>query len=216
MLAIDHIVVTTTEPEQDRFQFTSHYGLKGTAGGEHPEWGTHNELCFFDNRFYIEWLGVTDASKAEGSGNPLIRQMMQQQTGETIQIALRTGAMDDFITYYEESGIEYEGPFPGARRRTDGSLLEWRMLFPRHEEVGLPFLIEWKGDNFPTDPVYINPLSSTMVEYGTNKDRKDASRIFRNIFRFSDEDSPGFPLSNGRLYVTEEKHITTYLDHMTL
>ncbi|WP_347861596.1 VOC family protein [Salimicrobium sp. PL1-032A] len=216
MLAIDHIVVTTTEPEQTRLQFTSHYGLKGTAGGNHPEWGTHNELCFFANRFYIEWLGVTDASKAETSDNPLIRQMLQQQTGETIQIALRTEQMDDFIAYYEREGIAYEGPFPGSRRRKDGSLLEWRMLFPSHEKVSLPFLIEWKGDNFPQDPVYINPLSDTMVEYGTRHERKEAAAIFKHIFRLPTEDSPGFPLENGQLYVTEEDTITTYLDHMTL
>lgn len=216
MLAIDHIVVTTTDAEQDRLSFTSQYGLQGTAGGKHPNWGTHNELCFFDNRFYIEWLSVSDALAAEKSENPLIRQMLQEQTGGTIQIALRTDNMDDFLEYYEETGIEYEGPFPGARRQTDGSLLEWRMLFPKHETVPLPFLIEWNGDTFPKDPVYINPLSDTMVEYGTTHDRSESAEVFRKVFRFPKDDSEAFTLSNGQLYVTDQSTITTYLDHIML
>ncbi|SIS57003.1 VOC family protein [Salimicrobium flavidum] len=216
MLAIDHIVVTTTDAEQDRLSFTSQYGLQGTGGGNHPDWGTHNELCFFDNRFYIEWLGVSDALTAEKSENPLIRQMLQQQTGNTIQIALRTDNMDDFLEYYEKEGIEYEGPFPGARRRKDGSLLEWRMLFPKHETVPLPFLIEWNGDNFPQDPVYINPLSDTMIEYGTEHSRSESAEVFRNIFRFPKDDSEAFTLTNGQLFVTEQSRIITYLDHIML
>ncbi|APC65608.1 hypothetical protein AAV35_011885 [Salimicrobium jeotgali] len=216
MLAIDHIVITTPDTEKERLSFTSRYGLQGKEGGSHPGWGTHNDLCFFDNRFYIEWLGVNDTQKAGKSENPLIRQMLQEPTGGTIQIALCTDAMDDFLEMYNRQGIDYEGPFPGSREQEDGSLLEWRMLFPAHPSVPLPFLIEWKGDNFPQDSVYINPLADTTVEYGTGLDRKKSAEVFRKMFGFPDDGSESFHLSNGQLFVTEQTSITTYLDHIML
>ncbi|MFD1361993.1 VOC family protein [Lentibacillus salinarum] len=160
MLAIDHIVIAAKDPEQAAKDFGQKHGATVTEGGQHANWGTYNNLAYFRNDCYIEWLGIFDEANAARSDNPLIhllfRKLAEGQEGP-IQLALRTGQMDEVVANLDKRSAPYTGPIPGSRERPDGSLFQWRMLFPQAKGEVLPFLIEWgETKNTPHDPKLIN------------------------------------------------------------
>ncbi|HLS07811.1 VOC family protein [Lentibacillus sp.] len=167
MLAIDHIVIAAKNPEKAANDFGKKHGVTITEGGQHANWGTYNYLAYFRNDCYIEWIGIYDEATAARSDNPLIhllfRELAEGHEGP-IQFVLRTNHMDDAIKNLQELDIPFTGPVPGNRNRPDGSLLEWRMLFPEEEREILPFLIEWgEGKNTPQDTKLINDKTISSI-----------------------------------------------------
>jgi hypothetical protein len=172
MLALDHIVIAGKNAEEDSISYNKRMAIKAIKGGEHDNWGTYNYLAYFSNESYIEWLGIQDDEKARNSTNPLIKHLVymldHNKTGP-FQIALRTDQMDDYISHFKENNIPFEGPFPGKRQRPDGSMLSWRMLFPKYDLDGamLPFLIEWSSpEGGPSINSLANPQAITKISYG--------------------------------------------------
>ncbi|MDC2864157.1 VOC family protein [Bacillus sp. BP-3] len=146
MLQFDHLVhVVPCSPAEVINQMKIH-GFHVVQGGEHPNWGTHNSLCYFDLA-YIEFLAVQNQEIANQSENPLIQQVVQKlHKGEgMLQIALRTEHMEVLAERLIEQGFHINGPLEGKRMRDDGTLLKWKMLFIEQEEEGprFPFFIEW-------------------------------------------------------------------------
>ncbi len=110
-------------------------------------WGTWNSLSYFDLS-YVEFLAVEQEELAKQSDNPLIRQLVGEQSrGEGLgQIALRTQRMDGWAEKLQHAGLKVTGPVPGSRTRDDGTVIRWRMLFLEDPRKGMqpPFLIEWQ------------------------------------------------------------------------
>ncbi|MCM3399043.1 VOC family protein [Oceanobacillus profundus] len=160
MLALDHLIIAANDPEKAAQQFAQKYGIQFIRGGKHHNWGTYNYLSYFKNNCYIEWLGIFDEALARKSGNPLIHQLVKALDNHVeapIQYAFRTNQMDAYIAHFNAEDISYNGPIPGSRKRTNGSTLNWRMLFPLSESTVLPFLIEWGTEkNVPEDKDLIN------------------------------------------------------------
>ncbi|WP_167751437.1 VOC family protein [Lentibacillus salicampi] len=172
MLAIDHIVIAAKDPEQAARDFGKEYDIQITEGGRHANWGTYNYLAYFRNDCYIEWLGIFDETTAARSDNPLIhllfRELAEGHEG-AIQFALRTNQMDDAIQHLRKLDMPFTGPVRGSRQLPDGSLLEWRMLFPETNWEVLPFMIEWnKGKNTPQDPNLINDKTISLTTHLTD------------------------------------------------
>jgi catechol 2,3-dioxygenase-like lactoylglutathione lyase family enzyme len=172
MLELDHIVIATPDMKESISQYGNQFAVKAIKGGEHEDWGTYNYLSFFSNDGYLEFLGINDIEKAKQSANPLIRHLVyvtEESRFGAFQFGLRTKYLDSYIAHFEESNIPYQGPFPGERRKTDGTVLKWRMLFPdyNHEHEVLPFLIEWEDpDAVFSEPNLSNAQSITKIKYG--------------------------------------------------
>jgi hypothetical protein len=144
-LRLDHVVHTVRDPIQAGKSFEQSFGWKMVEGGRHEHMGTYNTLHYFDLT-YIEWVSVFSeeiASRSEFgrwiSHDLAIREGLSQ-------FALRTSQMDDIVSHWQAKGLPFVGPVEGSRRRPDGSLLTWRLLFPAREDghaYPLPFVIEW-------------------------------------------------------------------------
>lgn len=199
MLAIDHLVIATTQPEKAAKEFAEEYGVEVIAGGKHENWGTYNYLAFFQNNTYIEWLGVFDEGLARKSDNPLVKQaveFLKHKDYGIVSYALRTNEMDIFITHLETNRLSYVGPLPGERKKTDGSTLSWRMLFPTQDE-SLPFLIEWgNGINLPADESKINTQQLNAVKV------PGSAQYYQDNFKLNAEGQI-IELENGKLIFTE-------------
>ncbi|WP_373895100.1 VOC family protein [Virgibacillus sp. CBA3643] len=169
MLAIDHIVIAAKDPAQAAHDFGQFYKVKTVEGGKHDNWGTYNYLAYFENECYIEWIGIFDEGIAKKSVNPLIQQVVEAfriHFEGVIQFALRTKNMDQYIDHFDAEHVAYTGPIPGSRVRPDGSILQWRMLFPE-SNVPLPFLIEWsEGKNMPKDDRLLNKQHLSSITFG--------------------------------------------------
>ncbi|GEN47130.1 VOC family protein [Alkalibacillus haloalkaliphilus] len=220
MVAFDHLVIHSSDPKQHQEMFSNFHNLVGVPGGRHELWGTYNYLAFMKNNSYIEWLGVEDESVANQSDNPLIRQTAKARHNNIegpIQFALRVSDIDYYINYFNEEGIKYEGPFPGSRRKTDGSLLEWRMLFPNLEETNqtLPFLIEWSGEgNIPNDVALINQTPFSTIEVNT-EDVETYKRFLTNDLKLKETSDNIYQLENGLLKVQQGEGLKAEFDHIT-
>lgn len=176
VLALDHIVITGKNAEEASENYHKRMAIKAIKGGEHENWGTYNYLAYFSNESYIEWLGIQDYDKASESDNPLIKHLvyrLDQNKPGPFQFALRTNQMDEYWKHFQANNIPFDGPFSGERLRPDGTLLTWRMLFPKYhvEDEMLPFLIEWgNSSNAPTTQGLTNPQAIMNIHYsGVNK-----------------------------------------------
>lgn len=172
MLSLDHIVFAGRDIEETSNKYSKDYALKTIKGGQHENWGTYNYLAHFSNNCYIEWLGINDVTKVEQSRNPLIKHLVHVLTKEKqgpFQFALRTNNIDKFVAHFNRENILYFGPIKGERRKPDGSLLTWRMLFPTYDanEEVLPFLIEWDQPfEERVDTSIMNGPAITSIYYG--------------------------------------------------
>ncbi|MDC3413137.1 VOC family protein [Aquibacillus sp. 3ASR75-11] len=206
MLAIDHIVIASNDPEKSAHHFANTYGLSTVSGGNHDSWGTYNHLCFLGNGCYLEWLGISNQEKATNADNPLIQQLSihLNQRGEGVfQVALRTDSINSFIHHFRENDIPFQGPLDGSRKKPDGSILSWRMLFPSGQET-LPFLIEWGEGSMPTSKETNNEFLSS-VKIGVN-DREKTGERFNQIYRLQDNHAE-WKLTNSELLLTDKKNM---------
>ncbi|MED4780513.1 VOC family protein [Brevibacillus choshinensis] len=146
-LSLDHIVHFLYRTPMEATEQFRQKGYHAVAGGRHTMWGTWNSLSYF-GLSYVEFLAVEQTELAKQSENPLIRQLVEEQSsGEGLgQIALRTQEMDQWATELREKGLHVTGPVAGSRTREDGTVIRWRMLFLEDPSGGRmpPFLIEWQ------------------------------------------------------------------------
>ncbi|GAA0610547.1 hypothetical protein GCM10009001_29790 [Virgibacillus siamensis] len=182
MLALDHIILASKDPKQAAEAFANRHNVTVLKGGKHENWGTYNYLAYFSNDCYLEWLGIFDEDLAAKSENPLIDQLVRTLNSDVegaIQYALRTYGMDDYLKHFHEQDVSFTGPIAGSRNRPDGSLLEWRMLFPQAEIIRHPFLIEWGDEkNVPTDSSLINQQQIDTI-YPVIANSNDFDTIFQ-------------------------------------
>ncbi|MFT4415234.1 VOC family protein [Fredinandcohnia humi] len=142
-LLFDHLVHFVENPDVAMTAFAN-LGFHTSKGGRHENWGTENTLCYFRNLQYIEWIGIDRIEVARNAKHPFSDHLLlDNQRGEGLsQIAFRTNSIENLQEELSHLGIRTVGPFPGARKRPDGSLLEWSMLFIE-SELPVPFYIQW-------------------------------------------------------------------------
>ncbi|WP_246939351.1 VOC family protein [Bacillus pinisoli] len=143
----DHLVHFTNQPELVKESFKE-LGFQAITGGKHPNWGTYNALCYFEGLRYLEWIGFSDMKVAKLSDNILIQQVLEDsQVDEGFsQVAFRTNDIVGLADRLKKQGLDVVGPVPGSRKKEDGSVLNWSMLFINEEQpLGLraPFFIQW-------------------------------------------------------------------------
>lgn len=145
-LSFDHLVHIVNRPE-DAIEDFATIGLKANLGGRHENWGTYNALSYF-GLSYIEFLGIFDREKAiKIQDNDLVIQasrLLPEKEGFA-RIALRTNDMNEMVHLLQSKGIDTEGPIKGERKREDGKMLHWEMLFINEKIDGIPFpfIIQW-------------------------------------------------------------------------
>ncbi|ALS29938.1 glyoxalase-like domain-containing protein [Paenibacillus sp. 32O-W] len=146
-LAFDHLVHFVNRPEQAIVELRK-VGLIASPGGQHEKWGSYNALCYFDLS-YVEFLGLNSYEIAsQVTDNDLIRQAVNALPSREgfARLALRTDCIDDAAERMRKLGLEVTGPFPGSRKRQDGTTVSWSMFFMKDKEPGLPlpFVIQWE------------------------------------------------------------------------
>jgi hypothetical protein len=144
----DHIVHFVHQP-LEAMKLLQKKGLHVVEGGRHDNLGTYNSLSYFDLS-YIELIGVFDQQlidlpdKEKYSLKESIRR--NHHTNGLRRIALRSSNLEAEAERFRQLGLEVYGPSPLSRRRPDGSLLTWKLLFvgKTDETLDLPFFIEWQ------------------------------------------------------------------------
>ncbi|WP_026691281.1 VOC family protein [Alteribacter aurantiacus] len=172
MFNFDHIIHYVSDAHKTKEAFQEK-GFHAVNGGRHEEKGTYNTLCHFDLS-YIEFLGIDDkwlfekVHKEKSELSPFSTILQDGYVEGFSKIALRTRNLDNLASILKEKGLTVTGPVPLSRKRPDGSVLEWSLLFVEDEksDMPLPFFIDWHQSD--------EERREDLVSHGvmdTNKDR---------------------------------------------
>lgn len=158
---VDHIVHYVENPKEAKL-FMEYQNFHVVEGGHHPQWGTYNTLCYF-GLTYIEFIGVYDmevAKKAAEVPYSLAYMFAENDYADGhVTMALRTTEIDAMRERFEAAGYDTYGPEHYTRKRPDGSVLKWQLLFvgKPDQEVRFPFFIQWEEP----DDVRLKQLKDT-------------------------------------------------------
>lgn len=147
MFQFDHLVHFVNSPVEAIEQF-HHIGLHAVEGGKHESLGTYNSLSYFDLS-YIELIGVYNKEAVVSSSDmkySLRETLKNDQFVEGLsRIALRSNDLESVAERFRQLGLDVYGPHPMSRKRPDGSVVSWKLLYAgkQGEKLDLPFFIEW-------------------------------------------------------------------------
>lgn len=142
----DHLVHFVGSPEEAKNELRE-LGLYVVDGGRHENGGTYNTLSYF-HLSYIELIGLFDKSLAERAAEKYSLRDTFQKDDYAIglsRIALRSENLEEEAKRFKSFGLEVYGPVPLSRKRPDGSVVNWKLLFAGNAEdkLELPFFIQW-------------------------------------------------------------------------
>ena len=142
--SVDHLVFFVDNLDVATVDFTT-LGFRVTPGGTHAGGLTENALILLPDGTYIELLGFTvplrTLQQVERRTALDHRFVPRGLAGEGFRdFACGTAALQPAVDRARAAGVEVNGPFPGGRRRPDGTDLAWELAFPA--DSALPFLIE--------------------------------------------------------------------------
>lgn len=151
VLAFDHVVHFLEKPE-GIIPKLEQQGIHAVEGGRHEGRGTYNALSYFDLS-YIEYLGTYDQKLVE-EGEQLHHSMMETIIDRNfeesiVRFAARTTNIEQVAADFRAKGLTVTGPTPLFRKRLDGSIISWKLLYAGEENdsLKLPFIIQWDDDD---------------------------------------------------------------------
>ena len=143
----DHLVHYVEEPH-DVIPYLNQKGIHAVEGGKHGNRPTYNTLSYFDLS-YIEFIGTSNRQALEKIDHPRfsnIETIINDQYKEGfVRFVVRTNNIEASAEHFRSKGLSVIGPIPLSRKRPDGTLLEWKLLYIGHEDehLQLPYIIEW-------------------------------------------------------------------------
>jgi hypothetical protein len=143
---LDHILLGSPDLQAGIEFVEQHTGIRATFGGVHPGRGTQNSLLSLGERRYLEIIAPDPAQP--GVKNPLATGLHSVAEPRLVGWAAHPGSVSAFAEKLRATGIKFEGPTPGSRKRPDGQLLKWQTVSLADTASGLlPFFIEWSQDS---------------------------------------------------------------------
>lgn len=147
----DHVVHFLEKPEGIIPKLETE-GIHAVEGGRHEGRGTYNALSYFDLS-YIEFLGTYDQTLVEEKEqlhHSMMETIINQNFEESIvRFAIRTTNITKVAEDFRAQGLTVSGPTPLFRKRPDGSVISWQLLYAGEENDGLklPFIIQWDDND---------------------------------------------------------------------
>lgn len=154
----DHIVVGISDLELGMDRIEELTGVRPAYGGSHPHIGTHNALISLGEHSYLEIIAPNPDADPDKLDPDLRAQFMDPLKSMPALTpflwAVGSTDLDRTRPFLASEGFQLSEPARGARKKPDGSLLEWRASFvtePR--SASLPFFIQWIDPSVspPTD-----------------------------------------------------------------
>ena len=164
MALLDHLVYATPSLEATCRDLEVLFGVRASAGGQHPGRGTHNALISIGPKAYLEVIGP---DPSQSGTKPVWFGIDRLTTPKLITWAVRVDGLEAFvkeISPYARMGAVRSG----TRTTPDGTVLSWQLTDPQIENgVGLiPFLIEWNSRQHPAASVITGPpLVQLRIEH---------------------------------------------------
>lgn len=167
---IDHIVYAVANLQRSIESFQEATGLKVFAGGEHPDWGTHNALVRIGETTYLEFLAKKKSSQPVHAKTWMGIDLLQGDKITRWALASKTVELEaKFLKKYNEA---LSTIVIGSRATEDGKMLNWLMttVLPTPEVEPAPFLIDWKKSAHPTEALPLDcQIKSFTIEHAESE-----------------------------------------------
>lgn len=146
---IDHILWAVPELTRGSQDLARRCGATPQIGGRHPGVGTHNALLGLEDECYLEII-APDPSQQSFSGLGRLLEHLEQP--QLLTWCARSDDLEALAERARELDLEPSEITAMQRRRPDGSLLSWRLLFVQGHDLGgvVPFFIDWRDSRHPS------------------------------------------------------------------
>jgi hypothetical protein len=149
--AVDHLVLAVPDLEAGIAHCESVLGVRASAGGRHPRWGTHNAILGLGPHVYLEIIAADpererpESVTVFGLDRVTAPRLAAWAAGDRALEKTRATAM--------ARGIRPGAILDGMRQRPDGTRLSWLLTDPATvlaDGLG-PFFIDWQGGSHPAE-----------------------------------------------------------------
>jgi hypothetical protein len=143
---LDHILLGCSDLDQGIAFVEQYTGVRAGIGGVHPGRGTRNALLSLGERRYLEIIAPDPGQSGVTSSRLSV--LKKLSSPRLVGWAAHVSDIEAVAKKLRESGVKFEGPSPGSRRRPDGRVLTWKTLDLDDDCDGLlPFFIEWRAES---------------------------------------------------------------------
>ena len=142
---VDHLVYGVPELEAGMDAVEELFGVRPAPGGRHPHLGSHNALLSLGPTTYLEVV-APDPSLSRPDEGTVFGLDKVTESG-LVTWALRREDIEEGAKAAAATGTDLGPVLEGARDRTDGVRLTWKLTDPYAMPMNglVPFLIAW-GD----------------------------------------------------------------------
>lgn len=142
---LDHLVYAVPDLDAGVEAIAGRLGVRPSAGGSHPGFGTRNALLALGPESYLEVVGPDPDQpdpREDGRSRPFGIDQLEEP--RLVTWAVRPRAIVGSVAALRDAGFDLPDPIAMGRSRPDGVMLEWQLTVPMAVGEGLvPFLIDW-------------------------------------------------------------------------
>ncbi len=148
---VDHLVYAVPDLEKAVTELEKKLGVAPVMGGQHRSQGTHNALVHLGNSCYLEII-APDPSNKDFNGQRWMGIDLVTEPKIT-RWAVKSNDLERDSAYLSTVDPRLGELKGGSRKKTDGKKLFWKatITLPTPEVEVLPFVIDWKGADHPTN-----------------------------------------------------------------
>jgi hypothetical protein len=147
---VDHLVYTVPDLQHGIDSAEQLFGVRATAGGQHPGLGTRNALIALGPSSYLEIIGP-DPEQPKPAG-PRRFGIDELKAPHLLTWVAKGKSLQTFAADAKSHGINLGPVIPGSRKRPDGVVLSWTYTDPQVVLADrlIPYFIDWGASPHPS------------------------------------------------------------------
>lgn len=177
--ALDHILLGCSDLGAGISLLEKHTGVHAGIGGVHPGRGTRNALLSLGTRRYLEIIAPDPVQSNVSLA--LVNSLRAMAAPSLVGWAAHVSDINAVAAKLRASGMKFEGPDPGSRKRPDGHILKWTTVDLDDTRDGLlPFFIEWGAETVHPS---VDAASGCRLERfaAADPDPAELARVFQQL-----------------------------------
>jgi quercetin dioxygenase-like cupin family protein len=143
---VDHPVYATRDLNRGIEEIEKLFGVRATAGGQHPGRGTRNALVALGPTTYLEIIAPDPEQPNPTESRPFGIDGLKES--KLVTWCVSTNDLERLRAEAVRNGVPLGEVTSGSRRRPDGVQLTWKLIYPSRLVADgiVPFFINW-GDS---------------------------------------------------------------------
>jgi hypothetical protein len=169
---VDHLVYATPDLDRGIDEIERLLGIRASAGGQHPGWGTRNALVALGPKTYLEIIAPDPEQPRPSTPRPFGLDSLKRS--RLVAWAANGHDLEQIRTAATRHGVELGKILAGSRQTPDGVPLSWKFTDPWFVAADgiVPFFIDWGPS---PHPALTAAKGATLVAF--RAEYPDANRV---------------------------------------